>query len=187
MILHRYTFLGSLIIASVLVTSAARADVISVIPSVSGSPGTFAYSYEIDNQTSVGLLLFSLTVTGDVGTIQAPSGWVTATGTGGPGETLVEWISTDVPFDVAAFGSLSGFSFTSDSDPGTVAFSTFDENFGEFDGLATGPVFTPAPVPEPGQLGLLLASVCILLFFKTCALFVANLRRRRAKARQTSA
>ena len=87
-------------------------------------------------------------MTGDVGTIDAPTGWVTTTGIPSSGETLVEWISTDIPFDVPAFGGLSGFSFTSDSGPGTVAFSTFDENFIEFDGQTTGPVALTS-VPEP--------------------------------------
>lgn len=157
-------------------SSAARADMISVVPSVSGSPGAFSYSYEVDNQTSVGLLLFSLTVTGDVGTIIAPTGWVTATEAGGPGETLIEWISTDVPFDVPAFGSLSGFSFTSDSGPGTVAFSTFDENFSEFDGRTTGPV--ASTVPEPNSVALLGTSLVVVFFGRRR---FAKLNRRRRK------
>jgi len=131
----------------------ARADIVTVDASMSGTAGAYSYAYEIDNQTSVGLLLFSLTFTGDLGTIESPTGWVTATGTGGPGETLVEWISTDVPFDVPASGTLDGFAITSDSAPGTVAFSTFDENFTEFDGQTTGPV--ASTVPEPNSLALL--------------------------------
>jgi hypothetical protein len=69
----------------------------------------------------------------------------------------VERISTDVPYDVPALGTLSGFSFTSDSRPGTVAFSTFDENFSEFDGQTTGPV--ASTVPEPKSLVLLGAAL----------------------------
>lgn len=155
MMSHCYKILGLLIVVTLLLSPAARADTILVDPSVSGSPGAFTYSYEIENQTSVGLLLFSLTVTGDVGTINAPTGWVTSTGIPAPGETLVEWISTDVPFDVPALGTLSGFSFMSDSGPGTVAFSTFDENFSEFDGQTTGPVASTSTVPEPNSLALL--------------------------------
>jgi hypothetical protein len=153
MMSHCYKILGLLIVVTLFLAPAARADSILVDPSVSGSPGAFTYSYEIENQTSVGLLLFSLTVTGDVGTINAPAGWITSTGIPAPGETLVDWISTDVPFDVPAFGTLSGFSFASDSGPGTVAFSTFDENFSEFDGQTTGPVVST--VPEPNGLTLL--------------------------------
>lgn len=131
----------------------AAADTITITPSVSGTPGIYSYSYEIENQTDVGILLFSLTVTGDVGTISAPTGWVTATDIPSPGELQVEWISTDVPYDVPALGTLAGFSFTSDSGPGTAAFSTFDDNFTEFDGQTMGPVVST--VPEPSSLALL--------------------------------
>src|SRR5665647_3305732 len=106
-----YVILWVSMLASLVLSPAALADTIFVDPTVAGSPGAYTYSYEIENQTSVGLLLFSLTVTGDVGTINAPTGWVTSTGIPAPGETLVEWISTDVPFDVPALGTLSGFSF----------------------------------------------------------------------------
>ncbi len=131
----------------------ATADAINITPSVSGTTGNYSYAYEIDNQTHVGIILFSLAVTGDVGLVQAPTGWVTATDIPAPGETQVEWISTDVPYDVPASGILSGFVFASDSGPGNVAFSTFDENFAEFDGQTTGPA--ASTVPEPNGLALL--------------------------------
>jgi hypothetical protein len=150
---HCYKIPVLLSVVTLFLAPAAHAGTILVDPSVSGSPGAYTYSYEIENQTSVGLLLFSLTVTGDVGAINAPTGWVMSTGIPAPGETLVEWISTDVPYDVPALEALSGFSFASDSGPGTVAFSTFDENFSEFDGQTTGPV--ASTVPEPDSLALL--------------------------------
>ena len=161
-----YMILWVSMLASVVMSPAARADTILVDPSVSGSPGAYTYSYEIENQTSVGLLLFSLTVTGDVGTINAPTGWVSGTGIPGPGETLVEWISTDVPFDVPALGTLSGFSFTSDSGPGTVAFSTFDENFSESDGQTTGPVASTSIIPEPNSLALLATGLIGMIYIR---------------------
>jgi len=102
---------------------AAEADSISVTPLVSGSSGAYTYSYEVDSGTTAGILLFSLTVTGDVGNIQSPTGWISATGVGGLGETLVEWISTDVPYDVPALGDLSGFSFSSDWTRGSILFN----------------------------------------------------------------
>src|ERR1017187_2116179 len=129
----------AMVIVALSLPAVVRAGVI-VDASVSGTTGAYSYAYEVENQTDVGLLLLSLTVTGDVGIMQSPTGWVPATTVLAPGETLVEWISTDVPFDVPALGTLSGFSFTSGSGPGTVAFSTFDENFSEFDGQTTGPV-----------------------------------------------
>jgi len=150
---HYYMILSVLMLVGLAISPAAQAGTILVDPFVSGSPGAYTYSYEIENQTSVGLLLFSLTITGDVGTIDAPTGWLDTTSIVGPGEILVEWISTDVPFDVPALGTLLGFSFISDSSPGTVAFSTFDENFTEFDGQTTGPV--ASTVPEPKSLALL--------------------------------
>jgi hypothetical protein len=150
----RYSkILSFLIVIAPFLSPAAQAGSILIDSSVSGSPGAYTYSYEIENQTDVGILLFSLIVTGDVGTIDAPTGWLTATDIPAPGETQVEWISTDVPYDVPALGTLSGFSFTSDSGPGSVAFSTFDENFTEFDGQTTGPV--ASTVPEPNSFALL--------------------------------
>lgn len=131
---------------------------------VSGSPGAFSYAYDIQNQNSVGLLLFSVTVSGDVGTIQAPSGWITSTGIPSRGQTLVEWISTDAPFDAQPSGTLSGFSFISALGAGSVDFATFDENFSELDGQTTGPV--ASTTPEPNSLTLLGAAImgmCIIL------------------------
>ncbi len=148
-----YAILFVSMLISLVPSPGARADTISVHPSVLGSPGAYTYSYEIENQTSVGLLLFSLSITGDVGTIDAPNGWLTTTEVLTPGEIQVEWISTDVPYDVPALGTLSGFSFASDSGPGTVEFSTFDENFNESVGQTTGPVApSVSAVPEPPSL-----------------------------------
>lgn len=147
-----HKFYTAMVIAALSLPAVVRAGVI-VDASVSGTTGAYYYAYEVENQTDVGLLLLSLTLTGDVGTMQSPTGWVPTTTVLAPGETLVEWISTDVPFDVPALGTLSGFSFTSDSGPGTVAFSTFDENFTEFDGQTTGPV--ASTVPDPNSLALL--------------------------------
>lgn len=153
------SFIG-LIGSFLFLSSMARANTIIVDASVSGTTGAYTYAYEIENETSVGLLLFSLTVTGDVGTIQSPAGWLSTTAVAGVGETLVEWISTDVPYDVPASGSLSGFSLSSDSDPGSVAFLAFDEDFNEFDGQTPGPVAPTAPtVPEPTSFVLMGASL----------------------------
>lgn len=82
--------------------------------SVSGTTGAYSYSYEIENQTAIGLLAFSLTLTGDVGTIQSPSGWDVSE-VPISGETLVQWVSLDVPFDVPPFGTLSSFAIGADS------------------------------------------------------------------------
>jgi hypothetical protein len=156
-----------LIVSFFLLPSLAHASTITANASVSEATGAYSYAYEIENPTSAGLILFSLTVTGDVGTIQSPAGWVTSTGVGGTGETLVEWVATDVPFVVPAFGTLSGFSFTSDSGPGAVTFSTFDENFSEFDGQTTGPI--ASTVPEPSSvvpIGAAVALIGALLRFK---------------------
>ena len=153
-------YYSAAVIAALSLSAVARADVI-VDVSVSGTTGAYSYAYEVENQTSVAILLFSLTVTGDVGTMQSPTGWVPATTVLAPGETLVEWISTDVPFDVPALGTLSGFSLASDSAPGTVGFSTFDENFTEFDGQTTGPV--ASTVPEPSSLILMGAAMALMV------------------------
>lgn len=139
----------SLGIMSVVLSSTIQASVI-VDVNISGNTGALTYSYEIENQTSVAILLLSLTVTGGVANIQAPNGWDFSTGHPSPGENLVQWISLDAPFDVPAFGTLAGFVFTSSDSPGIVSFSTRDENFTRFDGQTQGPVVSAAPdAPEP--------------------------------------
>jgi hypothetical protein len=149
------------LVAATLVASAAHGGVI-VDTTLSGSPGAYLYTYEIENQTAVGIFAFSLTVTGDVGSIQSPSGWSAVTGVPGPGETLVQWVDLDVPFDVPAFGTLSGFQIASDSGPGGATFSTLDENFSEFDGQTTGPVASSVPEPRSAILvGTVLLGLCL--------------------------
>jgi hypothetical protein len=143
----RYKSIASSILPILFLASVGQASII-VNASVSGSPGAYSYSYQIDNQTAVNVLSFSLTVTSDVGTVQSPPGWVVGTGVPSPGQLVVQWVSTDTLFDVPAFGTLSGFSIASSAGPGTVAFSTLDNNFSQFDGQTTGPVI----IPEPGSL-----------------------------------
>jgi hypothetical protein len=153
---------------AMFLSAAAWADGVIVDSSVSGSPGAFTYSYEIENQTSLRLLLFSVTFTGDLGAIHSPTGWPTATGIPAPGETIVQWVSAVDPYDVPAFGTLSGFSLTSDSGPGTVTFSTFDVDFNEFAGQTTGPV--ASTVPEPNSLALLVTGRIGIYAWRLCAL-----------------
>jgi hypothetical protein len=137
------------ILAFVLFSSVARGDII-VDASVSGSSGALSYAYEVENQTAIGILGLSLDVTGDVGSLEAPGGWVAGTAVISPGATLINWVSTDVPFDVPPLGTLSGFAVASTDGPGTVAFSTLDEDFNFFDGETTGPV--ASPIPEPASI-----------------------------------
>src|SRR5882672_11637045 len=153
--------------------SAQTVPTVVVNSSVSGLPGSFVYAYQIQNQTNSGVLLFALLVTGQVRGIQAPAGWVTSTTIPSPDETLVEWISTDVPFDAGPFGALGGFAFTSPDGPGTATFAAFDENFSEFDGQTTGPVVSTTP--EPGTALLIVtAFVALLVCKKAFALSVVR-------------
>jgi hypothetical protein len=140
------------ILVFLLFYPAARGSII-VDASVSGTPGAFSYAYEIENQTAVGVLGFSLDVTGDVGGVGSPTGWVAGTAVISPGETLIDWVSTDVPFDAPPFGTLSGFLVASADGPGTVSFSTLDENFNFFDGSTIGPVVSL--ISEPSSLAIL--------------------------------
>jgi hypothetical protein len=152
-----------LLVAATLLVSVAQGGVI-VDVSLSGSPGAYSYSYEIENQTAAGIFAFSLTVTGDVGSIQSPTGWNVVTGVPSPGETLVQWVDLDVPYDVPAFGTLSGFQIASGSGPGTSAFSMLDENFTEFDGQTSGPA--ASSVPEPQTLLLAVSALAGLLVLR---------------------
>lgn len=74
------------------------------------------------------------------------------TGVPMPGEILVQWISTDLQFDVPAFGALSGFSITSATGPNNVAFSLLDENFDELAGQTVGPGPILFSAAEPSTL-----------------------------------
>lgn len=134
-------------------SSFGRAGVI-VDASVTGTSGAFSYAYQVENQTDVNIFLFSLTVSGNIDMLQSPNGWSASVEIIEPGQIFIQWISTDVPFDVPASGTLAGFLIGSDSGPGTVAFSTLDENSGEFDGQTTGPVASASGVPEPNSLVL---------------------------------
>ena len=154
----RNTFL--LPIAILLLALVAQAGVI-VDASVSGTTGAYTYGYQIENQTAVGIFGFSLLVTGDIGTVQTPTGWVFGVGVPVPGETLVQWVDLDVPYDVPTFGTLSGFVIISDSGPGTAAFSTLDENFNELDGQTTGPV-APAITTTPEPAGWVLVGTALI-------------------------
>ena len=153
---------GLCVAVGLLLVSDVRAGII-VDVSTSQTNGTYTYSYQIENQTSVGLFAFSLSLPAVIGTIQSPNGW---DGSIVPilDETLVQWVSTDVPFDVPAFGTLAGFVITSSSGPGSVTFSTLDDNFSQFEGQTTGPVAS-ASVPEPGSFGVI-ATVLGVLFFR---------------------
>jgi hypothetical protein len=174
--MRRNAFLSLSILATVISSPSTRADTIVVVPSVSDSLGTYTYSYEIQNPTSIGVLLFSLSVTGDIEAVAAPNGWITTTESLAPGETELEWISTDFPFYVPALGTLSGFSFTSDSAPGVVDFSAFDEDFNEFDGQTTGPVESAVTaVPEPPSL--LLVALSLLGICKRPIIYILGLGR----------
>jgi len=142
------------------VLGVARAGVI-VDTSVSGTMGAFSYAYDVEDQTALGVLAFSLTFAGDIANIQSPLGWVAGTGVPGPGETQVQWVSTDIQFDIPAFGTLSGFAITSDSGPGNASFSTLDETFNEFDGSTIGPV--ASNIPEPPCLFLIGTALIAIL------------------------
>ena len=150
----------SVLAIPLLLPSVVAAQVV-VSPSVSGSLGNYSYAYRIDNPTSFSILLFSIAVTGSVGTVVAPTGWLSSIGVSSPGETVVGWISTDAPYDVAPFSTLSGFAFTSVDGPGRADFLTFDENFSEANGQTIGSVVST--VPEPRSLALVGTGLIALL------------------------
>jgi hypothetical protein len=147
------------LLGATLLATVAHGGVI-VDTTLSGFPGAYLYSYEVENQTAVGIFAFSVTVTGDVGIIESPSGWSALTGVPGPGETLVQWVDLDVPYDVPPFGNLSGFSLASTDGQGIASFSTLDESFSEFDGATTGPV-SPVSSPEPASFILAASALAI--------------------------
>src|SRR4051812_13926783 len=83
--------------------SAAASTIVN--PSVVFSGGVYTYDYTVQNNNVLGLLGFSLTIPGSISSIQSPTGWDGATLVLGT-DTLTQWVSLDVPFDIPPSGSL---------------------------------------------------------------------------------
>ena len=155
----RHWYVATLIGCLLIFSSIATANVIAN-PSVTFVSGVYTYDYSVQNLGAVPLLGFLISVPAEVSNIQSPVGWDVST-VSLFDTTVVQWVSLDVPFDVPASGTLSGFSIDSLSPPGTVNFTTLDENFTEFNGQTQGPV---APsVPEPNTVFLLCPVVVTFL------------------------
>lgn len=135
-------FVGMLFIAP-----SANAALI-VDPTASFDGFLWTYKYWLDNSSSDGVFVFSLDVSGEILSIASPSGWVVDT-RAVLSETLVEWASNDVSFDVPPNGKLRGFQIVSSFGPGTVIYNSLDESLNQFGGNTLGPVAHSTPEPNP--------------------------------------
>jgi hypothetical protein len=134
-----------------LTSSLATAGTVIVNPTVTGSAGSFLYSYTITNNTPDDPFVIDIPVPNRpsaVTNLIAPSGFKAAFDSG---LGLVSFLEDSLFFTSAP---VSGFSFTSPYGPGSVLFqaTTLSSSSGNVYTIS-GP--TMAPVPEPGYVAIL--------------------------------
>lgn len=141
-------------VTSVLAVS-ARGNIISNL-SFDSATNLYTYSYEIRNGGTAAIIGLGLDLFAPIVGTTSPVGWDVSIVPLGP-ETLVQWVSLDIPFDVPPSGALSGFSIISPSGPGTVEFSVLNDIFDSEIGQTIGPTAVPEPTTQLGVIaGLLL-------------------------------
>lgn len=148
------------LIVTAFTCSPAQGGLISNVTFDSGT-NLFTYDYTIDNSGTTAIIGLGLDLFAPVLGTSFPVGWDVSVMPLGP-ESLVQWISLDIPFDVPPSGLLNGFSITSSAGPGTVSFSFLDENFDSVVGQTTG----PTAVPEPSYVLITLVALSLLTFSK---------------------
>ena len=131
-------------------TSAAFADLL-VTPTVTVTGTEYLYSYKLTNTGPSPFVGFSLTVTVPIDQIASPTGWTSGTIALAP-QTLVQWVSTDVPFYLGPGGTLSGFMIESSGSPSSVDFTAFNANFDFVQGQTIGPRASTVPEPQSFHL-----------------------------------
>ncbi len=131
----------------------ARADLVTVTPSVTFSSGLYHYDYTITNNGPTDLLDVTLQVLPGPSTIQnlsVPDGFL---GSFDPGLGLVDFLGNvdmnGLPVDFTPNSTLDGFMFDSPYKPSPSFFSAL-----KLDGTSLLGV-TSAPVPEAGSAALL--------------------------------
>jgi hypothetical protein len=120
------------------------------------------FSYSITNIGSTPVASITIEVETTITSIIVPTGWIGNTSPFGS-STLIHFDASDSPFSIKIGETLTGFSFVSTSDVGTVPYSAFDDNFNNFDGVTQGPVLITSSAPEPHS-GAMLLSGAVLLF-----------------------
>jgi hypothetical protein len=159
-------------LCALLAPGAARADLVTVIPTVTMNGSLYHYDYAITNNAPEDLAIVSIPVLPGPDTIQnlsVPDGFV---GSFDSGLGFVDFLGdVDMDGNQVVFGqgtTLSGFMFDSPFAPGPGVFQALSVSGTSFVGS------TSAPVPEPGSFALMGAAA-------TSGLFA--LRRRRAARR----
>lgn len=150
-----------------LAPGAARADLVTVIPTVTPNGSLYHYDYAITNNAPEDLAIVSIPVLPGPDTIQnlsTPAGFL---GSFDSGLGFVDFLGD---LDVFAQGTtLSGFMFDSPFAPGPSVFQALSVSGTSFVGS------TSAPVPEPGSFALMGAAASTGLY---------ALRRHRAARRR---
>lgn len=136
----------------------AAAPILSVEADVDVPSGL--YSYSLANFGPTAVLGFSVLVSASVEEAVAPVGWIVGTVALG-NFTNVQWVSSDVIFDLAPGNVLRGFLIRSGAPSGTVEYSAFDEALDFASGDTLGPV--DAKIPEPPVVALSLVTVILVL------------------------
>ncbi len=117
---------------------------------LSGDPSWWQYDFSIVNPSFSGVNVLAMTLTpeefslNDVGPISSPTGW-----SGWATSTEVNWLSSDVPYDVTPGTILSGFGVQGEKN-GVFSFvlDTQHQISGDYSTVSG----TASVVPEPGTL-----------------------------------
>ena len=147
-------------IALGLVTSAARADLVTTVtPIVAPAAGGYSYTYLVTNTPAstvdVGAFYLGVSDDADLSDITMPAGFLTLYTTG---FETIEFASTDSSTDITP-GSSDVFSFVSPLPPETLSYANQSYDDGEFN---TGTTLGPISVPEPLSLGSMFVGAVLL-------------------------
>ena len=132
-----------------LISSISRADVI-VSATVTQIGSEFSYDYSVENTGTVSILGFFVTVDASVDQVLAPNGWDFGTLVIGP-QTIVQWLSSDMQFDIGPGQTLPDFIIMSTAPPGIAEYSALDDDFNFFNGQTVGPQRSQV-TPEPSSM-----------------------------------
>jgi hypothetical protein len=113
--------------------------------------GLWQYDYIFSNNSTSGdylySVLFSFSALTTISELTVTTGWDSSlTGFMPIDNDYIDYYSTDPAYDIAAGGSLGGFSFTADGQVGSVSFTSGLDDYNGNQSLVSG---TAALAPEP--------------------------------------